>query len=54
MDKDSKMLKGRSFSGPEKLKSIKNINICGLLPGIDREERETMQGLWEQFHRVDE
>ena len=49
MDKDSKMLNGRSFSGPEKLKIIKNINICGLSSGIDREERETAQSQWEQF-----
>ena len=49
MDRDSKMLKGRSFTGPEKLKIIKNIKICGLLPDIDREKRETMQSLWEKF-----
>ena len=49
MDKDSKMLKGRSFTGLEKLKIIKNSNICGLLPDIERGKRETMQSLWEKF-----
>ena len=49
VDKDSKMLKGRSFTGPEKLKIIKNINMCDLLPDIDREKREEMQSLWEKF-----
>lgn len=46
---NSKMLKHRSFTGPEKLKLFQNINIGQLLPKMDEQEVIRIQVLWTNF-----
>ena len=47
--KDSKALKVRSFTGPEKLKMFRNIRIGELLPKMDQSEVIRIQHLWDKF-----
>ena len=52
--KDSKVLKVRSLTGPEKLKVFRIINIEELLPKLDRSEVARIQHLWDEFFCLNE
>ena len=43
------MLKGRTFSGPEKLKIIKALKVPDLFPLTSQEKTQRIQLLWDSF-----
>ena len=50
MDKDSKELKYRDLTGPEKVRLFKNINIPSLFPTLSNKEK--LQSLWVTFFEL--
>ena len=50
MDKESKNLKWRDLTGPEKLKLFKSIKIPELFPSL--QEVQKIQQLWEEFKKI--
>lgn len=52
--KDSKVLKVRSLTGPEKLKVFRNIKVAELLLKTDRSEVAQIQHLWDEFFRLNQ
>ena len=49
VDKESKNLKWRDLTGPEKLKLLKSIKIAELFPNLQKAQE--VQQLWEQFKK---
>ena len=49
VDKESSLLKGRSFTGPEKLKILSNTSIAKLLPFFSDEKKTRLQEIWDGF-----
>ena len=49
VDKESKMLKRRTFSGPDKLKIIKALKVPDLFPLTSQEKTQRIQLLWDSF-----
>ena len=49
VDKERKMLKGRTFSGPEKLNIIKALKVPDLFPLTSQEKTQRIQLLWDSF-----
>ena len=52
--KDSKKLKVRSLTGPEKLKLFKSIKIIELLPGMNPLEAAQIHHLWDDFFNLNQ
>ena len=50
--KDSKKLKWRDLTGPEKLKLFRNVNICNLLP--NHPKKDEISELWSKFWEITE
>ena len=50
VDKESKNLKWRDLTGPEKLKLFKSIKIAELFPNLQKAQE--VQQLWEQFKKI--
>ena len=46
LDKDTKLMKSRTFAGPEKHKMIKNIHLPNLLPNIDAKKLFCIKQVW--------
>jgi len=49
LDKDTKLIKSRTFTGPEKYKIIKNIHLPNLLPNIDAKKMFCIKQVWHGF-----
>ncbi|CAB4026649.1 Hypothetical predicted protein, partial [Paramuricea clavata] len=50
--KDSKKLKWRDLTGPEKVKLFRNVNICNLLP--NHPKKDEISELWSKFWEITE
>ena len=50
MDKQSKALKWRDLTGPEKMKLLKNINMVELFPDLSNADK--IQEIWTQFNKI--
>ena len=50
VDKESKNLKWRDLTGPEKLRLFKSIKIAEVFPNL--KEAQKVQQLWEQFKKI--
>ena len=52
--RDSKQLKSRTLTGPEKLKLFANVNIQELLPSLPESETIQIQVLWTELLQLNE
>ena len=52
VDRESKMLKGRSFVGPEKLLILRKIDMSNLLPFYGTEKARKLMDLWGNFENL--
>ena len=50
VDKDSKKLKWRDLTGPEKVRLFENIDIPALFPAL--EQKQHIQTLWSDFFKL--
>ena len=52
MDKESSLLKERSFTGPEQLRILNNTSIAKLLPFFSDEKKTRLQEIWDGFSKL--